>query len=87
MAEPVVGHNKYGWYVLFGSFQSAMPDEATARRTAASSELLEACKQALADLQVDHIDPNARDATILTLQEAIAKAEGREADHEVRMPS
>ena len=40
------GHDKYGHFVMFGDFRSAMPDAKTAKESAAASELLAACKAA-----------------------------------------
>jgi hypothetical protein len=44
------GKDKFGHFVLFGGFRSAMPDAATAARCAASAQLLAACELAAKDI-------------------------------------
>ena len=65
------GKDKYGHFVMFGDFRSAMPDAETAKASAAAPELLAACVEAVHtfEIEVPHGNP-----TIAALKAAIAKA-------------
>jgi hypothetical protein len=77
MPNNVVGRDQHGWYVMFGSFRSAMPDEKTARQAAAASELLAAAKSVAAcfDEQGNFVPMDQHSVMLERLDEAITLAE------------
>lgn len=53
MKEVKAGKDRYGHFVTFGDFRSAMPDEQTAKEVAASNKLLEVTREIFQIAQYD----------------------------------
>lgn len=78
---PTVGRTRYGWFVDFDGFQSAMPDEETARLTAFARNLLEASQTVLARVSHTNIHTTLAEMqeTWDLLREAITQIERKDA--------